>query len=73
MSKVKSLDELLAEICMDNASDWTIADPYYLHNYDGPSGCRHKWKPILLLNTTVYDCDLCGMKKEECDEDLSSF
>lgn len=27
-------------------------------------GCDHKWKPVLLLNSTVYDCVKCGAKKE---------
>jgi hypothetical protein len=29
--------------------------------------CNHYWKPIRLLNSTVYDCKHCGIKKEEVD------
>ncbi len=38
---------------------------------------RHEWKPILLLMSTVYNCKLCGAKKEDakdayCNEEPDS-
>lgn len=27
--------------------------------------CNHKWKPIVLFSSTVYDCDSCGVKQED--------
>lgn len=27
--------------------------------------CVHKWKSTLLIRTTVFDCELCGAKKED--------
>lgn len=27
--------------------------------------CNHKWKPIVLITSTVYDCEKCEVKKEE--------
>lgn len=29
--------------------------------------CFHKWKPTVLIYTTVYDCEICKMKKEDYD------
>lgn len=31
--------------------------------------CNHSWKPILLLTTTVYNCEHCDMKKETYDKE----
>lgn len=30
---------------------------------------KHKFAPILLIYTTVYNCELCGAKKEDCSSD----
>ena len=30
--------------------------------------CKHEWLAIPLIFTIVYDCKLCGMKKEDTDE-----
>lgn len=30
---------------------------------------RHSFSPILLIYTTVFDCKLCGAKKEDCCSD----
>lgn len=30
---------------------------------------RHSFSPILLVYTTVFDCKLCGAKKENCSSD----
>jgi hypothetical protein len=30
-----------------------------------PQVCQHEWKGILLLRTTVYNCAVCDIKKEE--------
>lgn len=27
--------------------------------------CSHEWIPILLITSTVYDCKLCKVKKED--------
>jgi hypothetical protein len=32
--------------------------------------CWHVWKPILLLTTTVYDCENCGIKKENYEKGI---
>lgn len=29
--------------------------------------CKHSWKPIKLVVSIVFDCEKCGMKKEEFD------
>lgn len=30
--------------------------------------CSHKWKSTQLIFTTVQDCEMCLVKKEEWDE-----
>ena len=43
---------------------------YYDHDYDyGTTKTRHKFTPVLLVWSTVYNCKLCGAKKEECKTD----
>jgi len=47
-----------------------LTDATYLapmpHDTKKPtSGCPHNWKAIRLLSKVVYDCALCGVKKEE--------
>lgn len=37
----------------------------YEDNSSSYSRTRHDWIPILLLNSTVYDCKHCGEKKEK--------
>lgn len=27
--------------------------------------CNHKWKPTLLVFSTVFDCEHCNMKQED--------
>lgn len=27
--------------------------------------CQHEWKAIELIYSTVYDCKICGAKKED--------
>lgn len=29
--------------------------------------CYHKWKKTLLIVSIVYDCEKCGVKKEDCE------
>lgn len=41
--------------------DESVGSPYYISK----SFCIHSWKPVLLLTTTVWDCEKCGKKKEE--------
>jgi hypothetical protein len=41
----------------------------YEYTYSTPKKCKHDWKPILLLTSTVYDCRLCGAKKEEVEDE----
>lgn len=44
----------------DNTKKWeeeiSLSEPKY---------CYHKWKAVLLLTSTVYDCEKCGIHKEE--------
>lgn len=51
-------------------------DPYYYDDDYAPyvpqtieRECKHEWKPILLLTNTVWDCRLCGKKKEEWEKE----
>jgi len=30
-----------------------------------PKTCKHSWKEIKLFTTIVYDCEKCGIKKED--------
>lgn len=40
---------------------------YWVPDYDpGPSKRKHEFSPILLINSTVYDCKHCKRKKEDC-------
>jgi hypothetical protein len=32
--------------------------------------CFHKWKETKLVFSSVYDCELCGKKREELDEEF---
>jgi len=42
--------------------------------YDAPwiteyeTKCKHKWKATELIFSTVYDCETCGIKKENEDK-----
>lgn len=47
----------------DNKS-WQNTKPSIIFNN---SRCNHKWKSILLLTTTVFNCQYCGLKKEDYD------
>jgi hypothetical protein len=49
---------------MDYGMDsyWVNTDAYY------ESKCYHVWKPILLLHTTVFNCQKCDAKKEEIEK-----
>ena len=49
-------------------SDWDYEREDY--SYDKKKAevvCYHKWKAILLLNLTAYDCEYCGEKKENVE------
>ena len=54
-----------------NPDDWAwedddpILDPSYIDN----KKCRHKWKSTKLIVTTVFDCEICGCKKELEDKE----
>ena len=43
---------------LEGDSNWGIRD-------QEKTTCSHKWKPTLLVFSTVYDCEICGKKKEE--------
>lgn len=45
------------EAYVDSDSDWRYTPK-----------CRHEWKAVLLLTSTVYDCIHCGAKKEEVED-----
>lgn len=40
----------------------------YLDNYYSPPKAKrkHQFSPVLLVFSTVYNCDHCGAKKEDC-------
>jgi hypothetical protein len=73
----EEIDELLQGT--STPTDYSITSShrkgYAAYEYAGyKSYTRHEWKPILLLNSTVYDCKHCGAKQEKttgvyCDED----
>lgn len=35
--------------------------------------CAHSWKPILLITSTVYNCEKCDIHKEVYDEWVKSW
>jgi hypothetical protein len=48
-------------------------DGYYNYDeedytYSTPKKCNHEWKATELILTIVYDCKLCGAKKEEVED-----
>lgn len=43
--------------------DWDGADEYI--DDGGKNYCRHSWKKIVLVVSTVYDCEFCGVKAED--------
>ena len=45
----------------DTAFPWS--DP--VHNEKQPATCKHEWKEIRLVISSVYDCAKCGCKKED--------
>lgn len=40
----------------------------YDYGYSKPKR-KHSFTPVLLIVTTVYDCEHCGAKKEDCTSD----
>lgn len=60
-------------------SDWFTTDEFileanvdYSYDYDykpKPINCFHRWKPVLLLSKTVFDCEKCGAKKEDVEQE----
>jgi hypothetical protein len=51
---------------MDDFGTW-YEDYYKETEAEKQKYCKHVWKPIPLIITTVYDCTKCGAKKEECE------
>jgi DNA-directed RNA polymerase subunit RPC12/RpoP len=58
-------------------NDWTYnSDWAYLEEETEKSieykrqRCWHNFKPILLLISTVYDCEYCGIKKENWEKGI---
>jgi len=51
---------------------WDWQGEYYDSNYENapnaPKECTHSWKAIPLITSTVYNCEACGIKKEEADK-----
>jgi hypothetical protein len=47
-----------------NDSDKEIEKPERSYN----KFCLHVWKPILLLTSTVFNCEKCGIKKEDYEK-----
>ncbi len=44
---------------------------YYDYDFDSRSTKRrHKFSPVLLIFSTVYNCEHCGAKKEDCLTDF---
>lgn len=48
---------------------------YYHNSWDSfdreskEKKCQHKWKATVLIVSTVFDCELCGIKKEDYDKE----
>jgi hypothetical protein len=53
-------------------SDWYPEEQLDLDFGTYNPKCNHKWKSILLLNLTVYDCEKCGAKREK-EETIDKF
>lgn len=49
--------EELIDASYSECIDFTYDSPFLV--------CNHKWKPIFLLSSTVYNCEFCDMKKED--------
>ena len=51
--------------------DWELEESYIDKDVDWgyTPKCKHKWKAILLLTSTVYDCEVCGAKEEEVENE----
>ncbi len=57
--------------CSDTASNYYGGrHDYWIPDYDPPEPKRkHEFSPVLLINSTVYDCKHCKRKKEDCKTD----
>ena len=55
--------------------DWDYNKSYVDNDWDMDytPKCKHKWKAVLLLTSTVYDCEHCGAKKEEVENEKSTY
>lgn len=58
-------DEELATYTFEYEGNVFSGDSNWGINKEVNEKCSHKWKPILLLFSTVYDCEICGKKKED--------
>jgi hypothetical protein len=54
--------------------DWEYNEAYIDSEWDMDytPKCKHKWKATTLIVSVVYDCELCGAKKEEVENEKST-
>lgn len=74
-NKDKSYVRFCKDLPDNRSSNW---DVYNAYGYGYGSGYydddwytrkdkrQHEFSPVLLVNSTVYDCKHCGKKKEDC-------
>lgn len=75
----EEINELLTLISADSIG--STVNPHLVSNYWNDDDwdfevpptiptrvCNHVYIPVLLINSTVYDCKLCGKHKEDDDE-----
>jgi hypothetical protein len=55
-----------------NDSDWYPEEDIYENGKESikyvQQVCGHVWKPTVLIISKVYDCKLCGVKKEDYEK-----
>ena len=51
-------------------SDWKAEEPEEMTEEEKRKRCFHKWKSVLLLTSTVYDCEHCGIHKEKMEQGI---
>lgn len=72
----EEIDELIRKVKLDLTSNsnsgWDSNYGWEYDDWDHPvpdrksdGKCKHEWVPSLLLTSTVWDCKLCGIKKED--------
>jgi hypothetical protein len=74
-NKDKSHVRVYKDLPDNRSSNWDVlsvygygyGSGYYYDDIDTRKDKRkHTFSPVLLINTTVYDCEHCKRKKEDC-------